>query len=69
MSDQTDQILQAFFDARGPDKWLRLAGILSAEQLESLLDGQLNAMIIIDHEFERRFPKEHAIWTAKHESD
>jgi len=62
--DEIDALMRAI---SGPDKWLRLAGIMDADQLERLLDGQLNVMIIFDHEFQRRFPNEHAAWVAKHD--
>lgn len=46
------------------DRWLRMAGVTDATELASLLDGMMNAMIIVDHEFERRFPTEYAAWVA-----
>ena len=47
------------------DAWLRLAGIIDAEMFARLLDGHLNIMVVLEHEFDRRFPNECAAWRSK----
>jgi hypothetical protein len=44
------------------DVWLRIAGVADADELRRFLDGTLGIMVILEHEFERRFPAEHAAW-------
>lgn len=47
------------------DFWCRLACIASAKELEKFMDGTIGVMVILEHEFERRFPKEYKIWSDK----
>lgn len=49
------------------DRWLRLAGILTAGQFVRFLDASMNLMIVLEHEFERRFPAECAAWRRKND--
>jgi hypothetical protein len=48
------------------DAWLKIAGISDAETLQRLLNGNLDVAVILEHEFERRFPLEHATWDREH---
>jgi hypothetical protein len=49
------------------DVWLRIAGIADAALLARLMNGLLNTMVVFEHEFERRFPREHAAWLKEHD--
>lgn len=51
------------------DVLIRIACIATADQLAGMLDGAMNAMIVLEHEFERRFPKEHAEWERRTEGE
>lgn len=51
------------------DAWLRMAGLSSEAELEQLLMGNLNAHVVLEHEFERRFPSAHNRWLRRLESD
>jgi hypothetical protein len=48
------------------DAWLKIAGISDAETLQRLLNGNLDVAVILEHEFERRFPLEYATWDREH---
>jgi hypothetical protein len=49
------------------DTLLRLLGLLNAEEIAVMADSLMNLAVVTDHEFERRFPKEHAKWEQKHD--
>lgn len=44
------------------DMWLRLFGIMTAEEFKQFLEGSTNINVIADREFARRFPKEYAVF-------
>lgn len=49
------------------DLFVKIACLATAEELERFLDSSLNICMILEFEFERRFPKEHLLWVAKTE--
>ncbi len=48
-----------------PDRMLRVLSLMTAEELERFGDGLLNLYVLLDREFERRFPIEFAAWTKR----
>lgn len=51
------------------DAWLRLTGLMTARDFVQMLDGNLHLLLILETEFERRFPKEWEQWHASYKTD
>ena len=51
--------------ASRPDAMLRLLGLMTAEELERFGTGLQNLYVLLDREFERRFPVEFAAWMKR----
>lgn len=49
------------------DAWLKVAGVADATTFERLLDGNLDVAVVLELEFERRFPREHELWWRRKE--
>jgi hypothetical protein len=49
------------------DGWMRITGILTPDQFRTMLESGLNLMVLLEAEFERRFPAECAAWQAQHD--
>lgn len=67
MSDADFERLAAWMSSGGGsvDRLLRLFGLMDAAQLERFGDGLTNIYVVLDREFERRFPKEFAVWQKR----
>lgn len=52
---------EAYFSvASNTDAWLRLAGVLTEEELLRAVEGAMNVYVVMEHEFARRFPEAYA---------
>ena len=51
------------------DVWLRICGVATEADLRRFIDGHLNIGVILDHEFQRRFPEAHRAWCKEHDVD
>lgn len=57
---------EAFFRvSSNADAWLRLAGVMTEAELEQALRGAVNVYIVLEHEFQRRFPEAYARYEAE----
>jgi len=48
-----------------PDRMLRALGTMNADELERFGNGLINLYVLLDREFERRFPAEFADWMKR----
>lgn len=64
MSD-VDDMVRLFSTADRRDRLMRLFGIMDAADMERFGNGLLNIYVMLDREFERRFPVEFAAWQKR----
>lgn len=51
------------------DRLLKLAGVMAADDFTALLESGMTVLVLMEREFERRFPREWAAWTTKVDAD